>query len=149
MSNRGYSVDLRTRVVSACDAGSSAEDAAKAFKVGPATVYRWLELRHETGALAPRPHGGGHPPALDESGRQKLSDIVRDKPDSTLQELKTAITKRVSRMVKGAGETFSLSTSAVHRTLEALGITRKKKACPQSKRTVRMSRSGIRSSSKK
>lgn len=53
-----YSVDLRERVVSYVEPGNSRIAAAKFFKVGERTVQRWVILKHETGTLSPKPHGG-------------------------------------------------------------------------------------------
>jgi transposase len=149
MSNRGYSVDLRERVVKACDDGMSEDDAAALFGVGSATVYRWKALRRETGALDPRSHGGGNPAALDESKRRLLAKVVREKPDRTLHELTVEIMKRANKIAKRAREAFSVSASSVGRALDRLGLTRKKKASRRSRRIAQTSRNGTRSSSKK
>src|SRR4051812_44426326 len=130
MSNRGYSVDLRERVVKACNAGMTEDEAAQVFGVGSASVYRWKALQRETGGLEPRPHGGGNPSALDDSRRQLLADIVREKPDRTLGELTAEIVKRTGKAVKRAGKAFSVSASSVGRALARLGLTRKKKLSP-------------------
>ena len=55
------SLDLRERVVSAVDAGGSIRGTAARFGVAAGTVQNLLALRRETGGVAPRPHGGGHP----------------------------------------------------------------------------------------
>src|SRR5437868_5767715 len=49
-----YSLDLRTRVVRACDSGMPAAAVAERFDVSPAWVYRLLQRRRETGLIAPR-----------------------------------------------------------------------------------------------
>lgn len=149
MSNRGYSVDLRERVVNACDDGMSEDDAAAVFDVGSASVYRWKALRRETGALDPRAHGGGNPAALDESKRKLLAKIVQEKPDRTLRELTAEVMKRAKTIAKRARGAFSVSASSVGRALDRLGLTRKKKASRRSRRIARTSKNGTRSSSKK
>src|SRR5512135_257951 len=85
---RPYSLDLRTRVAAAVDAreGSQAE-IARRFRVSPSFITRLLRRHRQTGSLAPKPHGGGHPPALDQRGRERLRQAVRDRPDATLAEL--------------------------------------------------------------
>ena len=62
---RSYSIDLRERVVAACDRGEGTrEQIAKRFCVSVAWVYRLLARRRDTGSIAPKPHGGGQPPAF-------------------------------------------------------------------------------------
>ena len=50
------------RIVAAVDGGMPRSEAARVFGGGRATVKRYLRLRRETGALAPRPRHG--PPPL-------------------------------------------------------------------------------------
>ena len=49
-----YSKDLRLRVLSAVDAGTSREQVAKTFSVSMPTIKRWLKRRRETGDVEPR-----------------------------------------------------------------------------------------------
>jgi transposase len=42
---RPYSLDLRTRVVTAMAAGMSGREAAKHFSIGESTVLRWAGTR--------------------------------------------------------------------------------------------------------
>jgi transposase len=56
-----YSEDLRLRIIAAVDGGMPRSEAARQFGVGHATVKRYLQLRRETGALAPRPSRGPFP----------------------------------------------------------------------------------------
>src|SRR5215211_3630344 len=58
---QAYSEDLRLRIVVAVDGGMPRSEAARVFRVGRATVKRYLALRRETGALAPRPRPGSPP----------------------------------------------------------------------------------------
>lgn len=91
---RPFSLDLRERVVAACDAGDSPEDAARSFDVGVRTIYEWLELRKQTGSLAPRCGKTGPKPKL--AGHlATLRKLVREKPDATLGELQSQIPVQV------------------------------------------------------
>src|SRR4051812_24198246 len=111
---RAYSMDLRERVVAACDRGEGTrEEIAQRFCVGVAWVYRLLQRRRDTGSIAPKPHGGGQEPAFDDDALERLRKAVADCPDATLEELREA-----------AG--VACSTSAVHRALEKLDLPRKK-----------------------
>jgi transposase len=113
---RPYSLDLRARVAAAVDEGQDSQaEIARRFHVSPSFITRLLRRRRQTGSLAPKPHGGGHPPALDRHGRQQLRQAVRDRPDATLAEL--------ARRVGVPGRIM-----AVFRALRKLGITREKKS---------------------
>ena len=111
---RSYSMDLRERVVAACDGGEEIrEGVAKRFCVSVAWVYRLLARRRDTGSIAPKPHGGGQPPAFQGEAAERLRKAVEDCPDATLEELREA-----------AG--VDCGTSAVFRALNRLGLPRKK-----------------------
>ncbi len=113
---RPYSLDLRQRVAAALDAheGSQAPIAQR-FRVSVSFITRLLRHRRQTGALAPKPHGGGHPPALDRDARDRLRRAVRERPDATLAELAGRVGVPCGIM-------------AIFRTLRKLKITREKKS---------------------
>lgn len=73
-----YSVDLRERVVGYVRSGVSPNVAAKIFKVGRSTIYRWLVAPD----LSPRP-AEERKRKLDKSA---LAAHVRDFPDLLLRE---------------------------------------------------------------
>jgi transposase len=111
-----YSMDLRERVIAAVDAHEgSLRQLACRYRIGLSTLTRWLRRRRRCHTLAPKPHGGGHPPALDAAARRRLRATVRKQPDATLEELARRIGVRCSRM-------------AIFRTLKKLRISRKKKS---------------------
>jgi transposase len=111
---RSYSIDLRERVVAACDRGEGTrEQIARRFCVSVAWVYKLLARRRQTGSIAPKPHGGGQPPAFHGESAERLRKAVEDCPDATLEELREAA---------GVG----CGTSAVFRALRRLGLPRKK-----------------------
>ena len=68
-----YSMDLRERVVAACDArdGTRAAIAAR-FSVSESWVRKVLRQRRDTGSIAPRPHGGGRAAAFDDEAAGRL-----------------------------------------------------------------------------
>jgi transposase len=108
------SMDLRKRVVAACDArdGTRAQIAGR-FKVSVSWITKLLRRRRDTGSIAPRPHGGGQPPAYDDDAAERLRRAVAERPDATLGELAAA-----------AG--VACGSSATDRALRRLRITRKK-----------------------
>lgn len=110
-----YSLDLRDRVMRACDeqAGTRAE-IAEMFGVSTAWIRRLLQRRREDGSYAAKPHGGGRRPALDQPHLDKLQSLVRQQPDATIAELRERIGVVLSRSAMGRA------------LLLKLGLTRKK-----------------------
>jgi transposase len=119
-----YSMDLRRRVVAACDArdGTRQQIAAR-FSVSESWVRKLLRLRRDTGSIAPRPHGGGRAAAFDEAAAERLREAVRADSDATLEELAEA-----------AG--VPCSPAAVYRALRRGGITREKSRGGRPSRTA-------------
>ena len=120
--------DLRERILAAVDncEGSRRQIAAR-FCVNVSTITRLLQLRHQTGSLDPRPHGGGKPPTLDHDGLERLRTVVRERPDATLAQMREHLNLSGSLMI-------------VWRGLRKLDITRKKKTQHADERTDPMSR---------
>jgi transposase len=120
-----YSMDLRERVVAACDArdGTRQQIAAR-FSVSVSWIRDLLKRRRDTGSIAPRPHGGGRAPAFDGVAAARLREAIRADDDATLEELSGAVGVRCC-------------ASAVHRALKRLGITRKKSRGGRPSRTGR------------
>ena len=118
-------MDPRERVVAAWDERIETRSAiAERFRVSQSRVRRPLPRRREGGSIAPRPHGGGRPPASDAEGARRRRRAIADRPDATLKELAEA-----------GGVTCS--TSATDRALRRLGITRKKSRSAPPSRTGR------------
>jgi transposase len=111
---KAYSMDLRERVVAACDARAGThERIAARFSVSLRWIGDLLSRRRRTGSIAPKPRGGGRAPAFDEAAAARLREAVRADDDATLEELAEA-----------AG--VACSAPAVCRALRRMGITRKK-----------------------
>ena len=111
--------ELRERVVAAYKAGEgSFKVLAKRFRVGEASVNRWVSLERRTGSVEPKPTGGWHGPRkVDEAGEVLLRDLVDNNPDCTLEEL--SVEYKEARGVK-------VSTQTMSDTLKRLGYTRKR-----------------------
>src|SRR5947209_20275847 len=121
---RAYSIDLRERVVAACDQGDATrEQVAARLSVSVPWIRKLLRQRRLTGSIAPKPHGGGRAPAFAGEAAGRLREAVRDDDDATLEEL-----------ARKAG--VSCCASAVHRALARLGITRKKSRGGRPSRTA-------------
>lgn len=110
-----YSHDLRQRVLDAVERGEgSIRQIARRFVVDLSFVVRLLQNYRRTGSIAPKPHRGGHPPALGPEDLERLRELVRQQPDATLKEL----CQRLG---------VACSTAAISRALGKLGLPRKKK----------------------
>jgi transposase len=110
-----YSPDLRHRIVDTVLRGDGTiRQIAERFLVSISFVTRLLQRYRSTGAVAPRPHGGGNPAVLTEEDHQRLRKFIRDQPDATLEECRTHL-----------GAACSLMT--ISRVLTQLGLPRKKK----------------------
>ena len=121
-----YGSDLRTRIVEAYDnQEGSVRDLAERFVVAPNTVQNYLNLRRQTGSLAPhRPGGRGSNPLIDEEGLQEVRRLVAEQPDATESELARQFERR---------RRVAVSRATMGRALRRLGLTRKKKRfTPQS-----------------
>lgn len=117
-----YSMDLRERVVQACDEkrGSRAH-IAKLYGVSTAWIRRLLQRRRERGTIAPKSHGGGRPPKFFGRKLDRLKELVKQQPDATLAELRDRCGVDASIM-------------AIHRALQRLESRLKKsRSTPVSK----------------
>ncbi len=100
-----YSKDLRQRVIEFIKEGEgSPPQAAQLFKIGRATIYRWLN-RSELISSKPGPKG---PRKIN---LKALQQAVEEKPDSYLAEL---------------AERFKVSLNTISYTLKKMNLSRKK-----------------------
>jgi len=107
--------DLRERILAAIvNKEGTHRQIASMFQVNVSTITRLRQRVKQSGSFEPRPHGGGMPPLLDQAGLDRLTQLVKEKPDARLKDLK-----------KDLGTTGSLMT--IWNYLKKLNITRKKK----------------------
>jgi transposase len=124
-----YSMDLRERVLADCDAGLGTKATAKKFKVSPAWVRRLKQHRRERGDIVPRNGGGSRGRKID---RGRLAELVKEKPDATLVELRDRLG-------------VSVTPWAICKALRELKLTYKKsRSAPPSRTVPTMPRSGRR-----
>jgi len=112
-ARKAYSIDLRLRVLAACDGGMGTAEAAETFAVSEAWVRRAKQRRRETGEVGPRVQARRGPaPALEpEYGR--LRELNRAAPDLTPAEVRDRLGLAVGPLT-------------VWRALRRLGLTFKK-----------------------
>ena len=122
-----YSQDLRDRVLAAYDRGMETQRIAETFAVSKAWARRIKQVRRERGQVSALPMGKVHVIKIDP---QRLSELVREKPDSTLEELRSHFPS-------------VRAISAVHKALKRLGLTFKKRQSTQRNKTAPMSSSGV------
>lgn len=109
---RAYSCDLRERVLADFDGGMGNEAVARKYRVSSRWVFKLRRQRDQTGDIAPR-RGRPGPPRMLAGQEERLAELVRQRPDATLRELR---------------DELGLSTSlvTVWRALKRLGLTLKK-----------------------
>jgi transposase len=103
--------DVRERALAAIDEGRSVADVAAFYRNDPSTIRRWIRQRRATGSHRARKLPVALEPAL-------IAQVTAH-PDATLAE-------HCQRWQERQGITLSISTMRRH--LQALGITRKKRA---------------------
>ena len=123
------SLDLRERVLAACDEGGlTRQEVADDFAVSRSFVQKLLRSRADGRPLAPRRRSGGAAPALGGKDLERLRGLVREKPDRTLAELRSALHE-------SGGPSVSVPT--VCRALKKLGLPLKKRRCTPASGTRR------------
>jgi transposase len=115
----GYclSDDLRMRVVSEVEKGSSCRAAASRFGVSAASAIRWVQSFRKTGSPEPKPQGGDRRSKRIEARHAFIMKTVADHKDITLAELQELLAKRGAR--------FGIGT--LWRFFDRHGITVKKR----------------------
>jgi transposase len=108
-----YSLDLRKRVVRACERGMRPVAVAAQFEVSVAWVYRLIQRRRETGSLAPRKQTKFRGRALSDDEERRLVALITARPDTTLAELQQALPTRAA-------------LSTLWRAIDRRGLTLKK-----------------------
>jgi transposase len=92
---RAYSIDLRERVLMDWDAGLGTHAVARKYRVSPEWVRKLRRQRETTGSIAPRRGKTGPKPKLVEHA-ERITELVRQSPDATLQELRQKLGLEVS-----------------------------------------------------
>jgi transposase len=105
-----YSKDLRLKVLSAVDAGTSREQVAKTFSVSMPTIKRWLKRCRQTGDVEPEPIPG-RPSKKGVMLKEWLPKHLQANDDLTLQEHREAFEEEFGEAV---------STSTVGRAIAGL-----------------------------
>ena len=123
-----YPLELRRRVIKAVDnkIGTKTE-IAETFSVSTSWIRKLLQRRRETGSIEPSPCTQGRKPAFGSANLEQLNNFVRQKPDSTLEEIKDYFSAKVN-----------CSVVTVHNALKRLGWRYKKNRYEPLSRTEKM-----------
>ena len=115
----GYclSGDLRIRVVSEVEKGSSCRAAASRFGVSASSAIRWVQAVRKTGSSDAKPQGGDRRSKRIEAHRAFILKAVENRKDITLAELQARLARR--------GVRFGIGT--LWRFFDRHGITVKKR----------------------
>src|SRR5688572_241430 len=112
-----YAIELRERVIEAYQAGEgSAATIAARFKVGEATVKRWLWRHRDHGHVRPTKKAGGTPSTIE---RTEIDAIVAQLGDANAVEIAAAY----NRHRRGAAR---VHVSTIKRALHRFGYVVKK-----------------------
>lgn len=121
------SVDLRERILAAYDRGEGTRDqVARRFGVSLGMVKKLLQQRRQTGDISPRHHRSGRKPRIQASHRMKLRRLLGEKPDLTLEELRSALE-------------LDCTLQAIHYVLVDMGLTYKKRRSARANKTAKTS----------
>ena len=101
----GHSMDLRQRTIRAVQAGASARQAARRFRVSPASAIKLVARWRHTGSYAPGQIGGQKKRRLADH-QDWLREVMARRPDITLAELQTQL----------AAQGIAISQTAIHTT---------------------------------
>ena len=115
---KGYSTDLRDRVVALVEAGESRREAARLLDLAASTAIRWMDRWEATGSVAAKP-GTGHCRSPLEQHEQWLLDLVAAEPDLTLDEIGTRL---------ASSKRLEVGRTSIWRFYERHNITFKKNA---------------------
>jgi transposase len=84
---RPLPVELRERIVRAVEEdGLTHAEVARTFRVGPATVARYLR-RWREGHLEPTEQRRGRLPLISAEGLEEVRALLEERPDDTTQEV--------------------------------------------------------------
>ena len=129
-SGQTYSEDLRARVLSAVDRGGRVYEVAELFEVSVSYIYKALARRRLTGMATALPKCGRPGRKLDHHLDALVAHVAAH-PDATLAEL--VEWSSAERGVK-------VCIATMWATLEALGITLKKRPATLLSKSARMLR---------
>lgn len=111
------SLDIRQRILARYDEGKDTrEEVAKRFCVSLGMVKKLIQQRKRIGEIGPLHSRAGRKPLITLRHKDRLRELIRKRPDTTLTEFRAALR-------------LSCSLTAVHKALAGMGMTYKKRHC--------------------
>ena len=107
--------EARKLLIEAVEKTHNVQEVADCYSVNRSTVYRLKKRWEETGSFETRTSLRGRKPALSPEALESIDQLVKDKPDITLQEIVDTLH-------------LAVSIETVRKALLKLGYRRKKKA---------------------
>ncbi len=121
------SMDLRKRILKACDRGDATrEQVANRFEVSLGMVKKLLQQRRKTGDIGPRYDRCGRKPIIVDTHRREMRLLLAKRPDLTLEEIRAQLD-------------LSCTIQAIHYVLADMGLTYKKRLSVPQSNPARMS----------
>ena len=105
----------RELMVKAYDKSHNAAEVAANFSVSKWTVYHYAKIAHEGGSLAVRTSERGRKPVIHDAQRKEIRDIITNRPDITIQEIKDSLH-------------LTAGNETIRQCVISLGFVRKKKS---------------------
>jgi transposase len=111
-------IDKQTKLLAlkAYASGKKAKDVASFFQVDIRTIFRWSAINKAGGELCKK-RNGRPPSRFNSEDKQKLSELVEQQPDITLEELKEAFGNHchistISRALSRLGYRYKKNTKS-------------------------------------
>lgn len=124
-SRKTLSVDLRERILASCDeGGQTLQEVADRHRVSLGMVKKLRAQRQKTGDIRPRHRYSGRKPYFTPDKRGRLGEMIRRRPDITLEELREALA-------------LDCTLPAIHYVLQGMNLSFKKNAARQRARARR------------
>src|SRR3712207_6282269 len=102
-----YSMDLRSRVLAAVEAGEGVEAAARRFAVGRSTAYRWVRAVREEGRREAKPMRGGPAPRITGEIEAAMLDLAGRPNHLSLAEIAARVADRKSTRLNSSHANIS------------------------------------------
>jgi transposase len=126
---RPYSVDLRERVLLACERDDcSHAEIARRFTLAESTVSTWYQAWRDSGRRTAKPPGRGLAAILTAAEEAVLRQLVAEDNAATRQQYCDRLAERCD---------VKVSVTTLGQTLQRLGLTRKKRPCGRANKTAK------------